>query len=86
VQLGPWPGRGGAGPANPASRRRSRRGKGSGWTTSSPKSGRGPEWRQGVGWRRGPEVASGGGRGGSVNDDVKAKFVATSDFGRFTDV
>jgi hypothetical protein len=64
VQLGPWPWRGGAGPANPASRRRSRPGKGPGWTTSSPRGGRGPEERQGGGRRRGPAAASSGGRGG----------------------
>jgi hypothetical protein len=86
VQLDPWPGRGGAGLANPASRRRSRPGKGPGWTTSSPRGGRGPEGRQGGGRRRGPAAASGGGRGGSVNDGVEAKFVATSELGRFTGV
>jgi hypothetical protein len=31
-------------------------------------------------------AASGGGRGGSVNDGVEAKFVATSELGRFTGV
>jgi hypothetical protein len=86
MQLDPWPGRGGAGPANPASRRQSRPGKGPGWTTSSPRSGRGPEWRQGVGRWRGPAATSGGGCGGSVNNDVEAKFVETSDFRRFTGV
>jgi hypothetical protein len=29
-------------------------------------------------------AASSGGRGGSVNDVVEAKFVATSELGRFT--
>jgi hypothetical protein len=84
MQLDPWPGRGGADPANPASRRRSRPGKRPGWTTSSPRCGREPEGRQGGGRRRGPAAASGGGRGGSVNDGEGVKLVATSEPGSFT--
>jgi hypothetical protein len=84
MQLDPWPGRGGAGPANPASRRRSRPGKWPGWTTSSPSGGGEPEGRQGGGRRRGPAAASGGGRGGSVNDDKGVKLAATSEPGSFT--
>jgi hypothetical protein len=84
MQLDPCPGKGGAGPANPASRRRSRPGKRLGWTTSSRRGGRGPEWRQGGGRRRGPAAASGGGRGGLVNDGEGVKLVATSELGSVT--
>jgi hypothetical protein len=72
--------------ANPESRWRSRPGKWPGWTTSSPRSGRGPEWRQGVGRRRASAAAGGGDRGGSVKDSEGAELATTSERERFTGV
>jgi hypothetical protein len=78
-QSSPWPGRAVRVRPNPASRRRSRPGKRPWGTTCSPRSGREPEGRWGFGWRRAPAAASGGDRGGSVDDGVGVECWQTSD-------
>jgi hypothetical protein len=52
--------------------------------TCSPRSGREPEWRQGVGRQRGSAVAGGDGRGGSGKGVGKGQCGATSERWSFT--
>jgi hypothetical protein len=84
TQSSPWPaGRRGQG-RSPVSWRLCRLGKRLRGPCGSPRSGRARDWRRGVGRRRGLATASGGGRGGSVDDGVEAKCVQISDCVSFT--
>jgi hypothetical protein len=84
MQSGPWPGRAARHRPNPASRRRSRPGKLPGLTRGSPRVGGLPALGRRDGRRGVSTVASGNGRGSSVNTARRALCWAISELGRFT--